>query len=169
MIKTITENNYLAIKQNQNNQQIFIKEKYKGVVILPVDFEGNILLLKHKRYVEKEPMLELPRGIVNDDEIYVQGALRELYEETNVKASEEDVEELGRLHADSGFLNDDTMVIVVNVKDFGDVKCNDKNENIVGHEVVNISEFADLIHKNEITDSFTLATFSLYIAEDYLY
>ena len=165
----IAQNEYVDICQNPNGGQIFVKEKYKGIVVLPVDYTGNILLLRHKRYVEKEPMLEIPRGIMNSGETYIQGGIRELYEETNIKVSEEDVTELGRVHADSGLLNEDTVVVLAKTREFNDLKCNDANEKIVGHAVVTIMELADLIHKNEITDGFTLAAFSMFIAEDYLY
>ena len=165
----IAQNEYVDICQNPNGGQIFVKEKYKGVVVLPVDYTGNILLLRHRRYVEKEPMLEIPRGIMNSGETYARGAMRELYEETNIKISEEDIEELGRIHADSGLINENTMIVLARVKEFSEVKCNDANEKILGYQIVTITELADLIHKNIITDGFTLAAFSMFVAEDYLY
>ncbi len=165
-IKKIIENDYVEINQVTEGKQIFVREKYSGVVIIPCDNQGNILLLRHMRAVEKNPMLELPRGIMEAGETVVQGAARELFEETNLKAAESDFIELGKIHPDSGFLNDDTTIVMVNVKKFENVKANDKSEKIVGHIVVTKDELRKLIHDKKICDGFTLSAFGMLLATD---
>ena len=72
--------------------EILLKNKYytykpicREVIILPIVDDYKILLIKAKRILLKKSIYELPAGGVNKNESLLNGAKRELKEETGVK------------------------------------------------------------------------------------
>ena len=63
-----------------------IVEHGGSVVIVPVDIEGNILLVRQYRHAAGMDMLELPAGTRNGDEPFEECAAREIREETGMEA-----------------------------------------------------------------------------------
>ncbi len=63
-----------------------IVEHGGSVVIVPVDAEGNILLVRQYRHAAGMDMLELPAGTRDGDEPFEECAAREIREETGMEA-----------------------------------------------------------------------------------
>ena len=57
-----------------------------AAAVLPVDNDGSIIFVRQYRHAFAEMILEIPAGIMHDDEDPAVGILRELEEETGKKA-----------------------------------------------------------------------------------
>jgi 8-oxo-dGTP pyrophosphatase MutT (NUDIX family) len=57
-----------------------------SVVLVPIDDEGNLLLVRQYRHAAQQDLLELPAGTRNEDEPFEECAAREIREETGMQA-----------------------------------------------------------------------------------
>ena len=67
-------------------QNFEIIEHGGSVVIIPVDEEGNMLLVRQYRHATGQDLLELPAGTLDEDEDPEVCAAREIREETGMAA-----------------------------------------------------------------------------------
>jgi len=84
--------NYLAIKE-RDGWEFASRTNARGVaVVIPVTESGQLVLVEQYRIPVQRRVLELPAGLVGDGdnptESMLDGALRELEEETGFRASE---------------------------------------------------------------------------------
>src|SRR5512143_1258917 len=59
---------------------------HNSVSILPVDSQGNMLFVRQYRVGAETELLELPAGVLEEGEGPLEGALREVREETGMAA-----------------------------------------------------------------------------------
>jgi len=59
-----------------------------GIIIIPVDNNGDIILIRNHRWQVNQTLLELPAGILESDESREDCANRELLEETGYRAAQ---------------------------------------------------------------------------------
>lgn len=79
-----------------------IVEHHGSVVILPIDNEGNLLLVRQYRHAAVDDLLELPAGTLDSpDEMPVHCAAREIREETGMRAG--NLLELGKFYLAPGY------------------------------------------------------------------
>jgi ADP-ribose pyrophosphatase len=83
-IFTVSDN-YLTDPNNRKIRRIVVEHKGSAVV-LPVDDRGRVLLVKQYRFPMKDFLWELPAGKIDPGETALQGAKRELKEETGYSA-----------------------------------------------------------------------------------
>jgi ADP-ribose pyrophosphatase len=74
------------------------------VVIIPIDTEGNLLLVRQFRYAVGKELLELPAGGINPGESAEQAARRELQEEIGYLPRQ--LEKLGGFYSAPGYCNE---------------------------------------------------------------
>jgi ADP-ribose pyrophosphatase len=79
-----------------------------SVVVLPVFSDGRILMIRQYRYAARDYLWELVAGRKDPGENFVQGARRELHEETGYTARK--MKKLVEVFPTPGFVNE-TMVI----------------------------------------------------------
>ena len=79
-----------------------------GAAILPVDEEGNVYLVRQFRYPYREEILEIPAGKLEEGEEFYSTAVRELEEETGMKAGK--MTSLGILYPSPGYTNEHLYV-----------------------------------------------------------
>jgi ADP-ribose diphosphatase len=72
--------------QNQNVAHLDIIEHTGAVTILPLDADGRIIFVRQYRHAAGKELLELPAGTLEQDELPVNCALREIREETGFAA-----------------------------------------------------------------------------------
>ncbi|MDO8615984.1 MAG: NUDIX hydrolase [Dehalococcoidia bacterium] len=86
-----------------NGQQALreIVEHADVVAIVPVDAEGNVVLVRQYRLAAGDALLEVPAGIVDEGEDVAAAAQRELQEEAGYRA--ERLERLAGFYVSPGF------------------------------------------------------------------
>ncbi len=90
-----------VVKPNDKKTTREVVEHVDCVVILPVDSNGNILLVRQYRHAVDKELLELPAGSIDPGETPEQAAVRELREETGFKPGK--LEGLGGFYAAPGY------------------------------------------------------------------
>ena len=78
-----------------------IVEHHGSVVILPIDNNGNLLLVRQYRHAAMDNLLELPAGTLDPAEEPAPCAAREIREETGMGAGK--LEELGKFYLAPGY------------------------------------------------------------------
>lgn len=79
-----------------------------AVGILPVNAEGNFILVRQYRYAVGRELLEIPAGTREPDEPPRDCAIRELEEETGYRATE--IEHLVSFYVSPGWCNEELIV-----------------------------------------------------------
>ena len=90
-----------VVKPNEKKTTREVVEHVDCVVILPVDSNDNILLVRQYRHAVDKELLELPAGSIDPGETPEQAATRELREETGYKPGK--LEGLGGFYAAPGY------------------------------------------------------------------
>ena len=81
-----------------------VVEHVNGVCVLPVTASGDVILVRQYRYPYGVNLLELPAGRLEKDESPLQGAARELREETGMTAAH--WYELGTDYPSTGYIDE---------------------------------------------------------------
>lgn len=128
-------------------------EHVGGVGVLPIDADGNIILVRQFRYPYNEVMLEIPAGKMDHDAEQAQecGA-RELREETGYIAGE--MISLGVVYPSPGFLTETVHLYAARLLQF-DAVCLDEDE-FVETILMPIAELEEKIVNNEVRDAKTI-------------
>ena len=130
-------------------------EHVGGVGILPIDDEGNVILVRQFRYPFAEMMLEIPAGKLDHgpNEDHRDCGERELKEETGCTADE--LTYLGCIYPSPGFLTEVTHLYAARGLHQGEVQP-DEDEFL---ELVRIpvEELEQMIVNNEVRDAKTVA------------
>jgi 8-oxo-dGTP pyrophosphatase MutT (NUDIX family) len=124
-----------------------------GVVIVPVEADGRIVLLRQFRHPVRMWLRELPRGASEEGESAAEAARRELHEELGLVASE--TFPLGRIANDSGQLATLPHIVVALV-DHGERPEPENTEVVDGVFRYTYRELRRACWRGEILDSFTL-------------
>ncbi len=115
-----------------------------AAIILPIDEDGNIIFIKQYREVVGEELLELPAGVVEEGEDPKEAALREMEEETGMKAKE--IELLTEVYPSCGYTNEKMYIYLA--KNFKKGKMHlDADEHISGMVKLSIKEALEYLDK----------------------
>jgi len=136
-----------------------IVEHPGAVVILPLKQDNRIVFIKQYRYVVEEELLELPAGTIKDGEDPFHCALRELEEETGLKAGK--LRLLGIHYASPGHSTE--LYYSFLAEDLKRGKESPEIDEEIRTVEYSLSEVLELIRKGEIRDSKTLATIMLFL------
>ena len=123
-----------------------------GVAIVPVDAQGNLVLVRHYRDTLGGYSVEIPRGKRHMGESPEAAAERETAEELG--CSTLSVERMGVVAPDDGFVCNVVPLVLVRVT--GKMRANE-DEGITQMLVLSLDDVLDLIKDGEIVDSFTQA------------
>ena len=77
-----------------------VVEHRPAVCIIPMINDEEVLLIRQYRYAVGEDLLEIPAGIVEEDETFADAAQRELQEEIGYRGA---ISEIARLFSSPGF------------------------------------------------------------------
>ena len=129
-------------------------EHLGGVGVLPIDKDGNIILVRQYRYPYDEIMLEIPAGKLDhgDDEVAADCGLRELKEETGCTAGR--IVPLGCIYPSPGFLTE--VVHLFAVLDLTEGEMQPDEDEFVEVVRLPIAEVEAMAERNEIRDAKTL-------------
>jgi ADP-ribose pyrophosphatase len=164
---TVWEGRFIAAKQRGKWEYVSRTRGITAAVILAVD-EGEIILVEQYRVPLGSHCLELPAGLIGDDEEGEEvevAAIRELEEETGYRA--ERMVDLGRFHASPGMSSEGFTLLraegLTRVGDGGGVA----GENIVVHKVP-LGQVTAFVAAKRAEGCAIDAKMLLLLADDYL-
>lgn len=154
-------NNGVEFANGMNGNYLTLKNKYGGVVAV-TKYQDRFLLIDIERIFVGGRRLEFVRGFKKDYETPIQAAIREVKEEINCEVK--DVQYLGKVEPDSGIIENNIDVVLLNISHLEQVQPN-QNEDIRRVVILSQQELLDKIKQQEIIDSYTLSAFMLYLTK----
>jgi ADP-ribose pyrophosphatase len=124
-----------------------------SAVVLPMNAQGEVLLVRQWRAPLGEQIWELPAGRVDDGETALQAARRELLEETGLRAKR--WRRLGIVHPSPGYVAERMHLYLATDLTYG-AACPEADEDITTRWFSR-AELEQKIDKGRLTDGKTLA------------
>ncbi len=134
-----------------------IVEHSDSVCIVPVDDQGNVLLVRQYRKPAQETLLEVPAGGVDPGEAPEQAAHRELKEETGYSARH--IEHLASFWTTPGFCTELMHAYLATGLQAGNSEQEEDEE--IDLVPVPLARVPELIRRREIKDAKTIASLLL--------
>ena len=138
---------------NGRNATREVVEHRPSVVVVPLDADGNAVLVRQYRYPAEQVLLEAPAGVVEESETPDDCAMRELQEE--IGFSSRDLRALGGFWMSPGYCTE--FMYAYLAKDLVPSRLEADADESIEVERVSISRVSRLIRLGEIQDAKTIA------------
>lgn len=129
-----------------------------AAAILPVDSDGNIILVRQYRHSARELALEIPAGCLEKNEAPEVCAVRELEEEVGVKTGK--VTYMTKFYSSIGFC--DEVIHLYLAEDLVETQQNFDEDEFITLEKYSLDEALNLITTGKIIDSKTILAILFY-------
>lgn len=130
-----------------------ICEHVGGVGVLPIDADGNVILVRQFRYPYRETMLEIPAGkIDHGPEGHLDCGIRELREETGYTAKR--MIYMGKIYPSPGFLTE--VLHLYCALDLQRGECDPDEDEFVETVSMPFSQLEERIASGDICDAKTI-------------
>lgn len=139
-----------------------VVEHAGGVVILAVDDNNRAYMVRQFRYPIGRAMLEVPAGKLEKGEDPLEGAIRELREETGLTA--EKLIYFGGTYPSPGFCDEQLHIYLALGLTHGEA-CPDEDE-FLNLEVVDLDELVQMVMSGKLLDGKSIN--AIFIAREYL-
>jgi ADP-ribose pyrophosphatase len=159
------ENKLLSVYFNGYYHYIEFNKTPSGAIVIPRFGNGDFLLVQQRRAPVFGESLEFPRGGVDIGEAPVDGARRELVEETGYRVDALAATFLGVLGPDTATLNGFNHVFLVEIPD-GAVQGEFDSTEITKLLRVTPFELRNLVRDNKIFDGQSLAAYGMLLAHE---
>jgi ADP-ribose pyrophosphatase len=133
-----------------------------AVTLVPVDKDGNMWFVRQFRLGAMQELLELPAGVMEENEAPELSAGRELREEIGMAARE--LLELGQFYMAAGY-SSEYMYIYLATGLYPSALQQDEDE-FLQTQAIPVKQVYEMVHTNQIHDGKTLA--ALLLAEPFL-
>jgi len=152
---------YRSPRTNKEHD-FYILETVNWVNVIPITPKNEVVLIRQYRHGTRKITLEIPGGIIEQDDSPEKAAQRELREETGYQASE--MVQLGVVDSNPAFLNNQCYTYLARNAFLVGKQELDEMEDI---EIVlrPLDEIPRLIREGEITHSLVLTAFYRYYLE----
>ena len=124
-----------------------------GVVVLPLNDDGTVTVVRQYRYPFSQVLTEIPAGKLDPGEEPRAGALRELKEEVGAQAGE--LIDLGEIYPSPGFCREVLYLYLARGLTYGDC-CPDEDE-FLEMSRIPFDRLAEQVMSGEIRDGKTVA------------
>lgn len=138
---------------NGRNATREVVEHRPSVVVVPIDADGNAILVRQYRYPAEQVLLEAPAGVVEESETPDDCAMRELQEE--IGFSSRDLRALGGFWTSPGYCTE--FMYAYLAKDLVPSRLEADADESIEVQRVSISRVSRLIRLGEIQDAKTIA------------
>ena len=144
------------------DHDFFILESSAWVNIIPLTRENHVILVRQYRHGIRDVTLEIPGGLVENNDSPMEAARRELVEETGYDAGK--IEQLGFVHPNPAIQNNLCHTFLATDVFLSGYQEQDEKEDI---EVISrpIDEIPRIIREGLITHSLVLAAFYRFFVE----
>lgn len=148
----------LSVKKDEitlpNEKTAFREVVLRGdaTAVVPIDKDGNIILIKQYRHPALKEMLEIPAGMLEEGENPEICAIRELEEETSFKAKK--LIHLTTMYPAVGFCTEKIYIYLA--KDLTQGNFNFDEDEFITVEKYSLEDAINLIYSGEIIDSKTI-------------
>ena len=132
-----------------------VVEHRPAVVVIPIDADDKVILVRQFRYPVGEALLEAPAGLVEGSETPEECAQRELQEETGQKARS--LQSLGSFWSSPGFC--DELMYAYIARDLVPSALEPDSDENIQTQRVPLAQVAGLIRRGDIRDAKTIAAF----------
>lgn len=136
-----------------------VVEHRPAVVIVPIDSEDNVHLVRQYRYPVGEALLEAPAGVLGESEKPADCAQRELQEETGYLSK--NLQSLGRFWSSPGFSTE--LMYAYVARDLVPSALEPDADENIQTENVPLSRVAGLIRRGDIRDAKSIAALLMVI------
>ena len=133
-----------------------------SVVIIPIDDNGNMLLVRQYRHATGQDLLELPAGTLDDDEDPKVCAAREIREETGMQAGT--LTKLGDFYLVPGYSTEFMHVFLATGLSHNPLDADD--DEFLSVESIPVAKAIQMAERGEIPDAKSLA--ALFLAKSSL-
>lgn len=151
------QRNLVSLPNDELAFREIIKHK-EGVCIIPV-INNEIIFVSQYRSGAEKILLELPAGIIDNNESPLNAAIRELQEETKYSSSK--ITYLGGYYSSPGFTNE--LVHLYLAEDLFASPLKEDNDEFIELFRYNINEINHLLTSNTITDMKTALGLMIYL------
>lgn len=141
--------------------KFFLAEMPDWVNVVAITPDDRLVMVRQYRHGSDSITLEIPGGIVDDGESFIEAARRELLEETGYEA--ESFVQIGAVEPNPAFQNNTcATVLATGARDTGETNFDEHEELAV--ELHELSEVERLIRGGQITHALVVAGIYHYIA-----
>lgn len=149
-----------VLLENQKTAKREVILHQPGVSIVASNGKEIFLVKQFRTAIEKE-ILEIPAGLVNENEDIVMAAHRELQEEIGYNARQ--MKLLTKFYPSPGFTNEVTYIFLA--EDLYLSKLPEDEDEFITIEMLPIHKIREFIHTNETKDAKTILGLSLFLLE----
>ncbi len=129
-----------------------IIKRGSAAAIVPVDSDGNIILVKQYRHPVGDCVLEIPAGMIEDGEDPLVCAKRELEEETSFKTN--DLKFLTKMYSAIGFCDEQIYIYLADNLSQGSFNLDE--DEFIEVEKYSLEDAISMIFNGKIVDSKTM-------------
>lgn len=123
-----------------------------AAAIVPIDKDGNVILIRQYRHSALQEVLEIPAGMIEEGEAPIDCAIRELEEETSFKSK--NLTHLSTIYPAIGFCTEKIHIYLA--KDLEQGEFNFDQDEFITVEKYSLDDAISLIYTGEIVDSKTI-------------
>ena len=142
---------------NGDETKLEIIEHGGSVVLVPIDDEGNLLLVRQYRHAAERDLLELPAGTRDEEEPFEECAAREIREETGMEADE--LRKVGDFYLAPGYSTEFMAVFLATGLSHNPLEAD--FDEFLQVEKIPLKKAVDLFQSGEIVDAKSLAAWLL--------
>jgi len=142
---------------NGEDTKLEIIEHGGSVVLVPVDDDGNLLLVRQYRHAAGQDLLELPAGTRHEEEPFEECAAREIREETGMQASK--LQKVGGFYLAPGYSTEFMAVFLATGLRHNPLEAD--FDEFLQLEKIPVKRAAELFQSGEVLDAKSLAAWLL--------
>ena len=142
---------------NGDETKLEIIEHGGSVVLVPIDGEGNLLLVRQYRHAAQQDLLELPAGTRDEDEPFEECAAREIREETGMEAGK--LQKVGDFYLAPGYSTEFMTVFLATELKHNPLQAD--FDEFLQVEKVPVKKAVELFQAGEVHDAKSLAAWLL--------